>query len=1141
MTFFSRFARLLPLITLLFISFSFAQSGTPNVPLLVNVNQYGSTGYNDCWGYTANGREYALLGVLNGTSVIDITDTNNPVEIGFIPSTTSTWKDIKTYQHYAYVVNESGGGMQILDLSDLPNSVSLATTYNGFSTSHNIYIDVTTGILLSEGSAGQSVRTISLANPLSPVQLSSFGIECHDIYLQDNIAYVSEGFSGSLGIFDLTNPASPSLLTRLNIPAAGYVHNAWTTADGHYVMTTEETGGKTIKLWDVSDLSNITLTDQILGPSGLAHNTHIKGNYAYVSHYADGLRIYDISDPYDIVEAGYYDTYPSPSSGFDGAWGAYPFYASGKILISDRTTGLYVVYFEGAAEGDPLDPDPPANLAAYSDYTTPSSISLTWNDPTNYFNGDTLLPGDFTIEIERDGAPVASVAAGNGQYSDGGLNDGQLYQYAVYAKVTATDSTSQVVEVEWHAGGSPVPAAPDNLAGTGSAVAAVLTWSDPATQSDGTPLDDLAEIRIYRNGVQVATVAPGTESYTDNPPLGFTYAYTVTAADNENPVNETDASNAVQLFVGSTPAFLVWVGPDAAAESAESGDSLFAALLANGESAFLSNDLFEFGADLSIYEGIFVVLGIFSNNHVIGSGDPEGPALQAYLQNGGRLYLEGGDCFNYDPEVGGYNIRPWFDLDDGPDGSGDLSGITGQNDLSAFSFSYNGENNWMDELQPLGSTPVWKNNGNTDISGVFNPAFGSGSAIGVVPSFGGLVDNSAPLGAQSRPLSAGDVIRRPGEKTLKNRPEALTRKPFAKKAGWYPERKKDRKMLSDLLKITPRGIEILAGTKAELMAAYLALLGYSGGPQLFLSPTEVLETVPPGASSTRSVTVVNTGSSSGEDLMFTVAENPPADWLTVTPESDTLNAGSSADLTLSFDAAALGIGTYSTTLEVSSNDPANPLATISVELTVEGVAVLTLQHDSLAFDTVTVGQNASRMVYVYNTGSGALNVSDIIASDPAFSADHSAFSLPAGDSLALTVTFAPAMVGDYSGELKIVSNAAAADTARIYLHGTGGAMVGIGSGVLPETFAVGQNYPNPFNPTTRIDFQVPAAGAVELTIYNMLGQKVRTLVEQPFAPGYYHAEWDGRNDLGAPVSSGIYLYRFQAGAFQAVRKMIFMK
>lgn len=275
--------------------------------------------------------------------------------------------------------------------------------------------------------------------------------------------------------------------------------------------------------------------------------------------------------------------------------------------------------------------------------------------------------------------------------------------------------------------------------------------------------------------------------------------------------------------------------------------------------------------------------------------------------------------------------------------------------------------------------------------------------------------------------------------------------------------------------------------------------------------------------------------------MFTVAENPPADWLTVTPESDTLNAGSSADLTLSFDAAALGIGTYSTTLEVSSNDPANPLATISVELTVEGIAVLTLQHDSLAFDTVTVGQNASRMVYVYNTGSGALNVSDIIASDPAFSADHSAFSLPAGDSLALTVTFAPAMVGDYSGELKIVSNAAAADTARIYLHGTGGAMVGIGSGVLPETFAVGQNYPNPFNPTTTIDYQLPEAAEVRLAIYNLLGQQVRTLVAARRPAGRYKAQWDGRNTTGEAVGSGVYLYRFSAGGFVQVRKMLLVK
>ena len=325
--------------------------GSANVPLLVNIDQYSAAGYSDCWGYTAGGREYALLGVRSGTSIIDITDTDNPVEIAFIPGSFSTWKDIKTYQHYAYVVNENGGGMQIIDLSGLPNTATLAGTYTGFNTSHNIYIDTTSAILLAEGNFLEPVRTLSLANPESPVQISDFGVECHDIFLQNDIAMVSEGGNGTIGFYNLANPAQPSLLTSLNIPAAGYVHNAWPTEDGHYMITTEETGGKTIKMWDISDLNNISMTDQILGPSGLAHNAHVKGDYVYVSHYADGLRIYDISNPNDIFEAGYYDTYGPPSSSYDGAWGAYPFFASGKVLISDQETGLYVVYFEGAVQG----------------------------------------------------------------------------------------------------------------------------------------------------------------------------------------------------------------------------------------------------------------------------------------------------------------------------------------------------------------------------------------------------------------------------------------------------------------------------------------------------------------------------------------------------------------------------------------------------------------------------------------------------------------------------------------------------------------------------------------------------------------------------------------------------------------------
>ncbi len=485
---------------------------------------------------------------------------------------------------------------------------------------------------------------------------------------------------------------------------------------------------------------------------------------------------------------------------------------------------------EGVITADDLDPLPPGNVTAYSDYTTPASMLLNWDDPTSLAGGDPLLPSQFTIEVERDGAFIAAVPGGAEQYTDAGLNDGQLYTYTLYTKVIATDSTSESVGAAWHAGGSPIPAAPTNLACTASATSASLTWNDPAAQEDGTPLDDLDHISIYRNGNPVANVAPGVQSYTDAPPPGFTYTYTVAAVDNETPPNASAPSNAVECFVGTTPAFLVWVGPDASGESAASGDSIFAALVANGVSAFMSNDLFEFGANLSIYEGIFVVLGIFPNNHEIAAGDPEGPALQAYLQNGGRLYLEGGDCFNYDPEIGGYNIRPWFGLNDGPDGSDDVVGVTGLNDLSAFSFPYAGESSWMDELQPQsGTISIWKNSQNADISGVFKANYGNGGkSIGVVPSFGGLVDNPAPLNPEKRTVPV-NIAGSPGMETFKIRPPREEREPFVKKAAWYPELKRERNVYGEGYRFTAGGIELLANTKEDLMAAYLDMLEYSSG------------------------------------------------------------------------------------------------------------------------------------------------------------------------------------------------------------------------------------------------------------------------------------------------------------------------
>ena len=94
---------------------------------------------------------------------------------------------------------------------------------------------------------------------------------------------------------------------------------------------------------------------------------------------------------------------------------------------------------------------------------------------------------------------------------------------------------------------------------------------------------------------------------------------------------------------------------------------------------------------------------------------------------------------------------------------------------------------------------------------------------------------------------------------------------------------------------------------------------------------------------------------------------------------------------------------------------------------------------------------------------------------------------------------------------------------------------------LPSTVSLSQNYPNPFNPATTIEYNVPAQSRINLTLYNVLGQLVRTLVDDTRQAGSYRVTWDGTDQFGAPVSMGVYFYRLQAGDYRDTKKMLLLE
>jgi choice-of-anchor B domain-containing protein len=338
-------------------------------------------------------REYAVIGLRNGTAVVDVTDPANPREVGTVPGNPSLWREVKIYQYrdtaanryraYAYISTEAAGsGLQVIDLSGLPNTVSLATTLTDTGRQHTLYvsnIDYATNVVLpgaqaflyaagSDRNSG-AWRVYSLANPAQPLLLTSppGGQYMHDstsLLITDsrtsqcdaghNPCEVLADFNeNTVDLWDVTNKSSPVLLSSTSYPAATYTHSGWPSADQRFLFVHDELEeirrGLNTQMYTMS-LDNLRAPSVVTSYTGSTtttdHNGYTKGSFYYVSHYRRGLVVFDVSNPNQLREVAHMDTFLAPadnSAGTDGAWGVYPFFPSGTVAISDISNGLVLM------------------------------------------------------------------------------------------------------------------------------------------------------------------------------------------------------------------------------------------------------------------------------------------------------------------------------------------------------------------------------------------------------------------------------------------------------------------------------------------------------------------------------------------------------------------------------------------------------------------------------------------------------------------------------------------------------------------------------------------------------------------------------------------------------------------------------
>ena len=336
----------------------------------------GGTFGNDLWGWSDGeaGPEYALMGLNTGTAFVDVTNPEDPVFLGRLPTETeaSFWRDIKVYRDHAFIVADGAGahGMQVFDLARLRGSAASRTfeadaVYREFESAHNLAINEETGFAYAVGSdtcerglhivdlrvpANPQFRACHAAAPVHDVQCVVYrGVDAE--HLDREICISSN--EDHVAVVDVADKSAIRNLSSITYPELGFVHQGWLTPDHRFFLLGDEFdetdfGVPTrMHVFDVSDLD----APEYLFPYELEtvatdHNLYVRGNLVFAANYSSGLRVLEIGELVnrELRQVAFFDTFPQNDDvHLEGAWSVYPYLPSGTVIVSDIHNGLFVL------------------------------------------------------------------------------------------------------------------------------------------------------------------------------------------------------------------------------------------------------------------------------------------------------------------------------------------------------------------------------------------------------------------------------------------------------------------------------------------------------------------------------------------------------------------------------------------------------------------------------------------------------------------------------------------------------------------------------------------------------------------------------------------------------------------------------